>query len=74
MKGLVIDYDTADRITLLTLKDQREFMKKELAAWKKDPKTDDNPTGKWLHPEDVVNYTSMIKVFTSAIKYFGGEL
>ena len=74
MKGLEIDFDTADRITVLTLKEQRKYLKKELADWEKNPKTDDNPTGKWLHPEDVVNHTVMIKNLTSVIKYFGGEL
>jgi hypothetical protein len=62
-KGLEIDFDTADRITVITLKEQRKYLKKELADFKK---------GKWLHPEDVVNNTRMIQNLDHVIKYFGG--
>ena len=48
-----IDGETADRITALTLRDYRAYLKKELAQWKKNPKTEENPDGYWLHPEDV---------------------
>ena len=68
---VTIDGDTADRITLLTLKEQRSYLKKELAAWKKNPKTDENPTGVWMHPEDVVLNTHLISALNLIIKYFG---
>ena len=48
-----IDGETADRITSLNLKDYRANLKSELAKWKKNPKTEDNPDGYWVHPEDV---------------------
>ena len=48
-----IDGETADRITSLNLKDYRAYLKKELKQWKKNPKSDANPTGYWMHPEDV---------------------
>jgi hypothetical protein len=48
-----IDRETADRITALTLRQYRACLKKELKQWKKNPKTDSNPDGHWLHPEDV---------------------
>lgn len=50
---LFIDGETADRITSLTLRDYRKYLKSELAKWKKNPKTEDNPKGYWMHPEDV---------------------
>ena len=50
---LFIDGETADRITALTLRDYRAYLKKELKQWKKNPKSDSNPDGYWLHPEDV---------------------
>jgi len=50
---LYIDGETADRITSLTLRDYRAYLKKELKQWKKNPKSDSNPDGYWLHPEDV---------------------
>ena len=48
-----IDGETADRITSLNLKDYRAYLKKEIKQWKKNPKSDANPDGYWLHPEDV---------------------
>ena len=62
-KGLEIDFETADRITLITLKEQRGYLKKELKKFKK---------GEWLHPEDVVNNTRMIQCLDQVIKYYGG--
>jgi hypothetical protein len=67
---ITLDGDTADRITLLTLKEHRGYLKKELSEWKKNPKTDTNPGGFWLHPEDVVINTRMIEALTTLIKYF----
>ena len=37
-KKLEIDFETADRITVLTLKEQRRYLKKELADFKKGGK------------------------------------
>ena len=48
-----IDGETADRITSMNLKDYRAYLKKEIKQWKKNPKSDANPKGYWLHPEDV---------------------
>jgi hypothetical protein len=62
-KGLEIDFDTADRITVITLKEQRKYLKKELKKFEK---------GEWLHPEDVVNNTRMIQALDQVIKYYGG--
>ena len=61
-KGLEIDFDTADRITLITLKEQRRYLKKELADFKK---------GGYLHPEDVVNNTRLVQAIDDVIKYYG---
>ena len=60
---LEIDFETADRITVLTLKEQRKYLKKELAAFKK---------GEYLHPEDVANNTRVIDALDLVIKHFGG--
>lgn len=62
-KGLQIDFETADRITVITLKEQRKYLKKELVDFKK---------GKWLHPEDVVNNTRVVQALDVVIKHFGG--
>jgi hypothetical protein len=60
---LEIDSETADRITLLTLKEQRRYLKKELAQFKK---------GEYLHPEDVVINTRLVQAMDMVIKYYGG--
>ena len=62
-KKLEIDFETADRITLLTLKEQRRYLKKELRDFKK---------GEYLHPEDVANNTRVIDALDLVIKHFGG--
>ena len=67
-----IDGETADRITSMNLKDYRAYLKKELKQWKKNPRTDTNPGGYWLHPEDVAKNTELIKYFDGLIKYYGG--
>ena len=65
-----IDGETADRITSMNLKDYRANLKKELADWKKNPKTEDNPKGVWLHPEDVTGNMLRIKALDLLIKDF----
>ena len=62
-KKLEIDFETADRIALLTMKEQRRYLKKELADFKK---------GEYLHPEDVVNNTRVIQALDTVIKHYGG--
>jgi hypothetical protein len=62
-KKLEIDFETADRIALLTMKEQRKYLKKELADFKK---------GEYLHPEDVVNNTRVIQALDTIIKHYGG--
>ena len=69
---ITLDGEAADRITVLALKEQREYLKKELNDWKKNPRTDTNPGGYWLHPEDVAINTRMVEALTTVIKYYGG--
>ena len=61
--GLSIDFDTADRITLLVLKDQLKYLRKELEDFKE---------GKWLHPEDVANNIKIIAALELLIPNYGG--
>jgi hypothetical protein len=63
VKGLEIDFDTADRITLLNLMDQRKYLVKELNDYKE---------GRWLHPEDVVRNAEIIAALELLIPYYGG--
>jgi hypothetical protein len=62
-RGLELDYETADRITLLIMQDQRRYLQKEL---------DDFKDGKWLHSEDVANNIKIIAALELLISYFGG--
>lgn len=68
---ITLDGDAADKITLLNLKEQRGYLKKELAEWKKNPRSDDNPSGVWMHPEDVVLNTQLISALNTVIKWYG---
>lgn len=63
--GLMLDYDIADKITLLTLQDQLKYLRKELEDYKE---------GKWLHPEDVAGNIKLIAAFELLIPYYGGEV
>jgi hypothetical protein len=67
---ITLDGDAADRITLLNLKEFRGYLKKELSDWKKNPKTEDNPNGYWLHPEDVGNNIRVIEALNLVIKQY----
>ena len=68
---ITLDGETADRITLLNLKEYRSYLKSELAAWRKNPRTEDNLDGVWLHPEDVTGNTVTINALNLLIKHFG---
>jgi hypothetical protein len=65
-----IDGETADRITSLNLKDYRANLKKELKQWKKNPKSDNNPDGYWLHPDDVTGNIRTIEALDLIISHF----
>jgi len=67
---ITLDGEAADRITLLNLKEFRGYLKKELRDWKKNPKTEDNPGGYWLHPEDVGNNIRVIEALDLVIKQY----
>jgi len=65
-----IDGETADRITSLNLKDYRAYLKKELKQWRKNPKTDANPNGYWLHDSDVALNIRTIEALDLIISHF----
>jgi hypothetical protein len=67
---ITLDGDAADRITLLNLKEYRSYLKKELGEWKKNPRTETNPGGYWLHPEDVAKHIELIEAMNKLIKWF----
>jgi len=69
---ITLDGEAADRITVLSLKEHRSYLKKELSEWKKNPKTDANPDGYWMHPEDVSLHEITIHHLDAVIKFFGG--
>jgi cytochrome c553 len=64
IKGLELDYETADRITLLILMDQRKYLIKELEDYKE---------GKWMNPEDVIMNGEIITALEVLIPYYGGK-
>jgi len=68
---ITLDSDAADCITVLNLKEYRSYLKKELTDWKKNPRSETNPDGYWLHPEDVEINTRLVEAMNTVIKYFG---
>jgi coproporphyrinogen III oxidase-like Fe-S oxidoreductase len=60
--GLTIDYETADRITILTLQEQLQSIKEDLRKHLEE--------GKYMHPEDMSNAYVHIPQLESIIKYF----
>jgi hypothetical protein len=70
--GLVIPHEVSDGITLASLIDSRDYLQSELDQWNANPKSEDNPTGYWLHPEDVVNNMNYIRAMNLLIGYYGG--
>ena len=70
---ITLDGETADRITLLNLKEYKSYLTAELTAWRKNPHTEDNPTGVWMNPEDVTGNVQAIAALNLIIKHFGVE-
>ena len=68
---ITLDSEAADCITVLNLKEYRTYLKKELTEWKKNPRSETNPDGYWMHPEDVEINTRLIEAMNTVIKYFG---
>jgi hypothetical protein len=63
--GIELDFETADKITLLTMKEQLGYLKKELKNHHKK--------GTWMHPEDVYNSEHvLIPALEVLIDYYGG--
>jgi hypothetical protein len=60
--GLTLDYEVADKITVLTLKDSLTYLQKEL---------DDHANGGWLHPDDVTANAKYIDAIKIVLNYFG---
>lgn len=70
--GLVIPHEVSDGITLANLKDCRAILQSQLDAWTANPKDEMNPTGYWLHPDDVVGNMKYIRAMDVLIGYYGG--
>lgn len=63
--GVVIDFETADRITVCSLKDHLKYLEKEVK--------DHLKKGKYLHPDDLVqDQTVLIPALKTIIKFYGG--
>ena len=57
-----LDGETCNNITRLTLTEYRDYLQRELDQWNANPKSDDNPDGYWLHPEDVIHNIFLLRV------------
>lgn len=66
-----IDFETAERITRLTLTEQRDYLQSELDMLYA---TMDSDKPYWMHPEDVDKNHMLIRRIDEILEYFGGEL
>jgi len=73
MREIKIPSEVADGITKANLIDYRNYLVSENEQWLSNPKTEDNPDGYWLHPDDLANNFILIRSMNTLIKYFGGE-
>jgi hypothetical protein len=62
---LELDYETADKITLINLEDCLHRNLLELQSYE---------DGEWMHPEDVAQAYKLIPALKLVINYFGGGL
>ena len=72
-RKLELDGEIADGITVLNLINYRAYLKTELNLWKKNPRSDTNPDGYWLHPDDVAGNIKAIEALNLIIKHFGEQ-
>jgi hypothetical protein len=61
LKNMTIDWDSADRITVLTLTEYRQRLQNHL----------DQVDGQYLHPNDEVHNRAMIQAIDFVLKDFG---
>jgi hypothetical protein len=73
MVDLTLPGEVADGITKANLIGYRDYLQSEIDQWHANPKTEGNPGGYWLHPEDLANNYNLIRAMNLCIKYFGGE-
>jgi hypothetical protein len=72
-RKLELDGEIADGITVLNLINYHAYLKTELNLWKKNPRSDTNPDGYWLHPDDVAGNIKAIEALNLIIKHFGEQ-
>ena len=64
-KKLQLDWETADKITLLNLQDLLKYLKEENRLHTEE--------GQYLHPEDYhINMVKLIPALETLIAYYGG--
>jgi hypothetical protein len=63
--AIELDFETADRITVLNMKEQVGYLKEELKKHLEE--------GSWMHPEDVYKSEHvLIPALEVLIDYYGG--
>ena len=63
-RGITLDYETSDRICLLTLIDVKKQLLDQLTSYGK---------GKFMHENDVAETVMYVDAVAKVIHYFGGE-
>ena len=70
MKKIELEAEIAEGITLTVLQEHRNILQEQLTSWQKNPKSEANPTGYWMHPEDVSGNIRRIEALNLIINDF----
>jgi hypothetical protein len=62
-QGLVLDWLTADRITVCCLQDAKQTLRNDLSKHKEN--------NSWLHPDDVIYNEAIIEAIDVLLRYYG---
>lgn len=67
LSGITLDFESADRITVLNLENQLRYLEESVRGYDEE--------GKWMHADDYAESVSLlIPALKTIIRYYGGTL
>lgn len=74
MRNISLPQEAMNSITVANLKDWYDYLVEETAKYHSNPQSKDNPSGYWMHPEDVILNSRYIDALKLLIPAFGGSV
>ena len=72
---LKLSFEAAESITIDYLKWHRTVIQEDIDEYLKNPRSPENPSGKYLHPDDVVLYSKLVTSIDFLLEnYFEGSV